>query len=166
MTINTYLEKIIERNPEQIITVYNRSHTIVYHGKADFAPLNLCDEYKNSHVESGIDIDGNPVTDLIINGDVSMTYRDKYKTFENYEKVQAQRWKSREVHQRDQLYGCIYENDEITDELLNKSFDMLMKMYENKVKSIEFLDNIIRGKTHSLLFRHMWDSLADTEVRS
>lgn len=127
--------------------------------------------YKNNVEGFDLDFSGHyyfdtEAAEMIYSEAHRMTYREKYKNFENYEKAQALRWKSREVQQRDQLYGCIYGDDKVPDELLNKSFPTLMKMYENKVKSIEFLDNIIRGKAHSLLFRHMWDAIADTEVRT
>lgn len=95
-----------------------------------------------------------------------MTYREKYETFERYEKFQAIRWKSAEVRNRDRLYEYIWGDYDLPDELADKSFSELVKMYDNKVKSIEYLDNIIHGKTHSPLFRRLWNSLADTEVRT
>ena len=95
-----------------------------------------------------------------------MTYREKYETFERYEKFQAIRWKSAEVRNRDTLYECIWGDSDIPDELADKSFSELVKMYDSKVKAIEYLDNIIQGKTHSPLFRRLWNALADTEVRT
>lgn len=73
MTINAYIEKIVEKDPNQIVTIYDKNHNIMYHGKADFAPLTCWDEYKNSYIENRLDIDGNSATDLIINGRVEET---------------------------------------------------------------------------------------------
>ena len=79
MTINTYIETIVENNPNQIITVYDKKHNIAYHGKADFAPLSLWDEYQNSYVNECIDIHGHPVTNLVINDIVDKSREDTTK---------------------------------------------------------------------------------------
>ena len=73
MTVNSFIEKVVEKNPNQIVTIYDDKHNITYHGKADFAPLTLWMEYRNSQTENCIDIKGNPTTNLIINGEVEET---------------------------------------------------------------------------------------------
>lgn len=77
MTVNSFIEKIVEKNPNQIVTIYDDKHNIIYHGKADFAPLTLWFEYRNSQTENCIDINGNSTTNIIINGDVEETTRQE-----------------------------------------------------------------------------------------
>lgn len=68
MTINHYIEQLINAGLEkQIVTIYDRHHNIIYHGKADYAPINLYDTFRDSELITTI-IDGQQITDLIING--------------------------------------------------------------------------------------------------
>ncbi len=70
MTVNNFIEKIVMKNPNQLVTIYNEKHNIIYHGKADFAPLTLYMEFKNSKMEDCVDITGKSCTTIVINGEV------------------------------------------------------------------------------------------------
>ena len=77
MTINKFIESLCADNAEQLVTIYDRNHNIVYHGKADFAPLNLFDEINTTETKSVKTIDGDTVTVVSINERVTDEQIDK-----------------------------------------------------------------------------------------
>lgn len=79
MTINKFIETLCIDNAEQLVTIYDRSNNIIYHGKADFAPLNLFDEVKTTETKQVNTIDGTTVTVININERTSDTQLDKEK---------------------------------------------------------------------------------------
>lgn len=94
-----------------------------------------------------------------------MTYREKYGTFAEYEHAQALKWFKAETEHRAILAAVISAEIERPAELIGKTYSELLKMFDEKNKSVWYLTRIVEGKTHSPLFRRLWNSLADTEVR-
>ncbi len=93
MTVNNYLDTL---NEEQIVTVFNDKHNIIYHGKAGYAPLNLYFEFRNA-TENGVD--------LIINGIV--------ETKENIKTEQIAKILEKAHKLRKTPYGCYLYRDDL-----------------------------------------------------
>lgn len=84
MTINQFIEMICLDNADQLVTIYDRNNNIIYHGKADFAPLNLFDDVTTTETKTVTTIDGDTVTVLNINERVSDTQIDKIKSLNDH----------------------------------------------------------------------------------
>ncbi len=52
MTVNNYIETLLEKNEEdqQIVVIYDDNHNIYYIGKVAYAPLNCWFTFKNAHM--------------------------------------------------------------------------------------------------------------------
>ena len=84
MTINKFIELLCQDNAEQIVTIYDRNHNIVYHGKADFAPLNLFDEVTATETKQVMAIGGELLTVVNINDRVTDEQIDKITTLNEH----------------------------------------------------------------------------------
>lgn len=84
MNINKFIETICMDNADQLVTIYDRNNNIIYHGKADFAPLNLFDDVTTTETKTVTTIDGDTVTVLNINERVSDKQIDKIKSLNDF----------------------------------------------------------------------------------
>ena len=63
---NAFISMLVEENPNQIVSVYDCRNNLIYHGKCDYAPLNLYHGITEVHEITGINIDGEFYTDIAI----------------------------------------------------------------------------------------------------
>ena len=135
MTVNNYIEKMLENNEEnqQIIVIYDDNHNIYYIGKVAYAPLNCWFTFKNAHKV------GN---ELRINDGVEETESHEEEINDALESIKNDKW----INEHKCFHG--YYPVEILDK-------MLENIYENNFDS--------RDKLTSFIANEIWDNLIKKE---
>ncbi len=149
MTVNDYIEKMLESNEEnqQIVVIYDNNHNIYYIGKVAYAPLNCWFTFKNAHIV------GN---ELRINDIVEETESDEAEIINALESIKNNKWIN------DHKCYCGYYPVEILDKALeniyNNDFDsrgelisfITNKVWHNLIKK-GFVKISKRGSTFRIL---------------